>query len=91
MYLCCVFIELLSIYMCICCLIYVLFMCCVIIDRSVYSYMILQPTDKEEIANVIASLNSNKASCPNSIRYRILFHLKMKFRSSWQIYSTSLP
>ena len=35
----------------------------------------LQPTDKEEIAN-ISSLNSNKASGPNSIPYRILFLLK---------------
>ena len=35
----------------------------------------LQPTDKEEIANIICSLNSNKASGP----YRILFLLKMKF------------
>ena len=32
----------------------------------------LQPTDKEEIANIISSLNSNKASGPNSIPYRIL-------------------
>ena len=36
----------------------------------------LQPTDKEEIANIISSLNSNKASGPNSIPYRILFRLK---------------
>ena len=36
----------------------------------------LQPTDKEEIANIISSLNSNKASGPNSIPYRILFLLK---------------
>ena len=36
----------------------------------------LQPTDKEEIANIICSLNSNKASGPNSIAYRILFLLK---------------
>ena len=50
----------------------------------------LQTTDKEEIANIISSLNSNKASGPNSIPYRILFLLKkMKFRSNWQIYSTS--
>ena len=34
------------------------------------------PTDKEEIANVITSLNSNNASGPNSIPYRILFLLK---------------
>ena len=36
----------------------------------------LQPTGKEEIANIIFSLNSNKASGPNSIPYRILFPLK---------------
>ena len=39
----------------------------------------LQPTDKEEITNIISSLNSNnKASGPNSIPYRILFLLKNK-------------
>ena len=36
----------------------------------------MQPTDKEEIANIISSLNSNKASGSNSIPYRILFLLK---------------
>ena len=36
----------------------------------------LQPTDKEEIANIISSLNSNKDSGPNSLHYRILFLLK---------------
>ena len=36
----------------------------------------MQPTDKEEIASIISSLNSNKASGPNSIPYRILFLLK---------------
>ena len=40
------------------------------------STIFLQPTDKEEIANIISSLNSNKASDPNSIPYRILFLLK---------------
>ena len=35
-----------------------------------------QPTDKEEITNIISSLNSNKASGPNSIPYRILLFLK---------------
>ena len=38
--------------------------------------MFLEPTDKEEIANIISSLNSNKASGINSIPYRILFLLK---------------
>ena len=37
------------------------------------STMFLQPTDKEEIANVISSLKSTKASSPNSTPYRILF------------------
>ena len=40
------------------------------------STIFLQPIDIEEIANIISSLNSNKASGPNSIRYRILFLLK---------------
>ena len=40
------------------------------------STIFLQPTDKEEIANIISSLNSSKASGPNSIPYRILFLLK---------------
>ena len=40
------------------------------------SIILLQPTDKEEIANIISSLNSNKASGPNSISYRIMFLLK---------------
>ena len=31
----------------------------------------MQPTDKEEIASIISPLNSNKASDPNSIPYRI--------------------
>ena len=40
------------------------------------STIFLQPTDKEEIANIISSFNSNKASGPNSIPYRILYLLK---------------
>ena len=40
------------------------------------STIFLQPTDKEEKANIISSLNSNKASGPNSVPYRILFLLK---------------
>ena len=35
------------------------------------STIFLQPTDKEEIANIISSLNSSKVSGPNSIPYRI--------------------
>ena len=36
------------------------------------STIFLEPTDKEEIAS-ISSLNSKKASGPNSISYRIFF------------------
>ena len=40
------------------------------------SIIFLQPTDTEEIANIISSLKSSKGSGPNSIPYRILFLLK---------------
>ena len=40
------------------------------------STIFLQPTNKEEIANIISSLNYNKASGLNIIPYRILFLLK---------------
>ena len=40
------------------------------------STLFLQPTDREEIENIISFLKSNKASDPNSIPYRILFLLK---------------
>ena len=40
------------------------------------STIFLQPTDKEKIANIISSFNSNKASWPNSIPYRIFVLLK---------------
>ena len=39
------------------------------------STIFLQPTDKEEIANITSSVNSNKTSGPNSILCRILFLL----------------
>ena len=45
-------------------------------NESNSSTIFLQPTDKEEVANIISSLNSNKASGANSIPYRILFLLK---------------
>ena len=54
------------------------------------STIFLQPTDEEEIANIIFSLNSNKACGPNSIPYGILFLLKKRVWSNWQIYSTSV-
>ena len=38
--------------------------------------MFLKSTSKEEIGNIISSLNSDKAPGPNSIPYRILFLLK---------------
>ena len=40
------------------------------------STIFLKPPSKEEIGNIISSLNANKASDPNSIPYRILFLLK---------------
>ena len=40
------------------------------------STIFLQPTDKEEIGNIISSLDSNKASGSNTIYNRILFLLK---------------
>ena len=41
----------------------------------------MQPTDKEEIANIISSLNSNKASGPDGIplKYEILKQLANLF------------
>ena len=49
----------------------------------IYSYLsnesstiFLQPTDKEEIASILSSFNSNKASGRESIPYRTLFLLK---------------
>ena len=46
------------------------------LSNEISNTIVLQPTDKEEIANIISSLNSNKASGQNSIPYRILFLLK---------------
>ena len=39
----------------------------------------IQPTDSEEIANTISTLNMNKSSGPNSIPYKILNLLKKIF------------
>ena len=46
------------------------------LSNETSSTIFLQLTDKEEIANIISSLNPNKASGPNNIPYRILFLLK---------------
>ena len=43
------------------------------------SKIFLQPKDKEKIANIISSLNSNKAFGSKSKPYRKLFLLKIKF------------
>ena len=40
------------------------------------STLFLQPTDREEIVNIISFLDSNKTSGPNSILCRILFLLQ---------------
>ena len=40
------------------------------------STIFLQPTDKEEIANIICSVNTNKASGLNNTPERILFFLR---------------
>ena len=39
------------------------------LSNETSSSIFLQPTDKEEITNIISFLNSNKASGPNSIPY----------------------
>ena len=39
----------------------------------------IHPTDSDEIANIISSLNMNKSSGPNSIPYKILNLLKKLF------------
>ena len=41
------------------------------LSNETSSTIFLQPIDKEEITNIISSLNSNKASGPSSISYRI--------------------
>ena len=46
------------------------------VSNESISTLFLQPTGREEIVNIISSLNSNKTSGPNSIPYRILFLLK---------------
>ena len=43
------------------------------LSNETSSTIFLQPTYKEEISNIVSSLNCNKASDPNSMPYRILF------------------
>ena len=38
----------------------------------------MQPTDKEELADIISFLNSNRSSDKNSVPYRILFLVKKR-------------
>ena len=42
----------------------------------------IQPTDSDEIVNIISTLNMNKSSGPNSIPYKILNLLKKIFLNS---------
>ena len=46
------------------------------LSNETSSIIFLQLTDNKETANIISSLNSNKASGSSSIHYRILFLLK---------------
>ena len=48
--------------------------------------LFIYDTDSEEIANITSTLNMNKSSCPNSIPYKILNHLKEIFQNNFQIY-----
>ena len=40
------------------------------------------PTDSEEIANIISTLNMNNSSSPNSVPYKILNLLKTIFQNN---------
>ena len=53
------------------------------------STLFLEPTDQEQIVNIISSLNSNKASGPNGIPNRILLLLKNEISKQLAHYSTS--
>ena len=46
------------------------------LSNETSSTIFLQPTDKDDTATIISSLNSSKASGSNSKPYRILFLLK---------------
>ena len=50
------------------------------------STIFLEPTDKEEVANIISSLNSKRLLVQIVYLIEYYFLWKMKFRSNWQIY-----
>ena len=59
---------------------------CFKFEEGCDSTIFLKPTSKEEIGNIISSLNSNKAS-----GYFIEFYfIEVKFQCNWQICSTFL-
>ena len=53
------------------------------LDNKSGSKIFLQPTDKEEITNIISSLNSNKPSGPISIPHEISKQLPELFKYSF--------
>ena len=60
------------------------------VNNQCKNSIFIQPTDSEEIANIISTLNMNKSSGPNSTPYKISNLLKMTFQSNLQIYLISL-
>ena len=42
------------------------------LNKQCNNSIFIQPTDSDEIANIISTLNMNKSSGPNSIPYEIL-------------------
>ena len=54
------------------------------------STIFLEPTDKEEIANIISCLNSSKVSGPNRVPYRILFPLRNEITNIFSRFSQPL-
>ena len=46
------------------------------LNNQCNNFIFIHPADTEEIANAISTLNMNKCSGPNSIRYKILNQLK---------------
>ena len=50
------------------------------LSNEISNTIFLQPTDKEEIANIISSLNSNKVPGPNIYIIENYFFSKMTFQ-----------